>query len=54
MGGGLTDSSNGVTAVILMTANDDRCNSGAQALCCVSSMLNTLLLAFSSTNGLGL
>ena len=53
-GDGLTDTSRGVTAVTLMTANDDGCTSGAQALCYVSSMLNTSLLAFSSTNGLGL
>lgn len=33
-------------------ANDDTGPSCAQALCCVSSMLNTLLREFSSSSGL--
>lgn len=44
----------GVAAAAAMIANNDGCTSCAQALCCVSPMLSTLLLEFSSANGLGL
>ena len=54
MGDGLTDMEDGMTAAAVMIANNDGCTPCAQALCCVSPMLNTLLLEFSSTNGLGL
>lgn len=43
-----------VTAASVIAANYDTSTHCAQALCCVSCILNTLLLEFSSTNGLGI